>query len=1009
MGADYLSIRITQDQAANIVLEKYGLEGVIESLPGELDFNFRINTDSGIYLLKVSRPESDISYIEFQQKLLDHVASSSMGLAFPETIPDLKGEKLSELKDDQGRTRKIRLFSWIEGRLWSSVNPINNQLLFSLGSKAGKLVKALEDFDHPLAHRKFEWDIAQARWTYETLHLFSEEQQEVITYFQDRYKSFQEHYQQLRKSVVHNDINDNNVIVTDDLIEPEVKAIIDYGDAMHTQLINDLAVAIAYAVMGKPDPLSAAIPVVKGYHNSFPLHEKELEFLYTLVAMRLVISVTKSAMNKQAEPDNRYLLISEKPAWDLLNKWRMVKEEHALISFRYACKYTPHPNESAFKQWSTNNNVKLNALFPTLNKERVHQLDLSISSAWIGHQSELDDLDHFQYKLNRLQARKPERIIAGGYLEPRSVYTSSAYDKPGNNGTVSRTIHLGIDLWVPAGTPVHALFDGVVVTSVNDAGNKEYGGLIIVKHRTDQFDFFTLHGHLSLKSLEDTKVGQHLKKGDRIGTIGSSPENGNWVPHLHFQIMLSTLGYVKDFPGVAYPRELDVWKSICPDPNLFLKNTGLERQPSGELQDTIAYRNKHLGKSLSLSYKEPLKIVRGSGIYLIDEKGRKYLDTVNNVAHVGHEHPDVVKAGQQQMAVLNTNTRYLHDNINDLTKALLSTFPEELSVVYFVNSGSEANELALRMVRTYTGQRDIIAVEVGYHGNTIGCVDISSYKFDGKGGTGAPEHTHVVPIPDRYRGIYQGEDTGSRYVGHIEEQIETIQSLGRKVAGFICESIMSCGGQIELPEGYLRQAYEYVRSAGGLCIADEVQMGCGRVGNAFWGFQLHEVIPDIVTIGKPFGNGHPLAAVVCTQQVADAFANGMEYFNTFGGNPVSCAIGIEVLRVIKDEGLQENALEVGNYLKSELKKMQDEFPVIGDVRGQGLFLGIELADKSKNPLTEKAAYLINRMKDLGVLMSTDGKDDNVLKIKPPMVFSRENAQELLSGLSIVFQEDYMRQ
>jgi len=326
-----------------------------------------------------------------------------------------------------------------------------------------------------------------------------------------------------------------------------------------------------------------------------------------------------------------------------------------------------------------------------------------------------------------------------------------------------------------------------------------------------------------------------------------------------------------------------------------------------------------------------------------------------------------------------------------------------------VNSGSEANELALRMARVCTGQKDMIAVEIGYHGNTSGCVDISSYKFDGKGGAGAPEHTHIVPLPDRFRGIYRGENTGARYAGHIQEQVHHIQSLKRNVAGFICESIISCGGQIELPEGYLIIAYESVRKAGGICIADEVQMGCGRIGSAFWGFQLHGVIPDIVTIGKPIGNGHPLAAVVCTPQVADAFDNGMEYFNTFGGNPVSCAIGKEVLHVLKQEKLQENALLVGNYLKSELVKMQEEFVIIGDVRGQGLFLGIELTDNSKNPLTEKAAYMANRMKDLGILISTDGYDINVLKIKPPMVFSRENADELLARLRTVFLEDFMKQ
>ncbi len=363
---------------------------------------------------------------------------------------------------------------------------------------------------------------------------------------------------------------------------------------------------------------------------------------------------------------------------------------------------------------------------------------------------------------------------------------------------------------------------------------------------------------------------------------------------------------------------------------------------------------------------------------------------------------------QKQTAVLNTNTRYLHENINEFAKELLSTFPQELSVVHFVNSGSEANELALRMAYTFTGQKDMIAIEVGYHGNTNSCINISSYKFDGKGGKGAPEYTHIVPLPDSYRGIYQGENTGAKYASHIKNQIEKVNAKGRKIAGFICESIISCGGQIELPKDYLSIAYDSIRKEGGLCIADEVQTGCGRVGSAFWGFQLQNVVPDIVTIGKPIGNGHPLAAVVCTQKVADAFANGMEYFNTFGGNPVSCAIGTEVLRVIKEERLQENAMLAGNFLKSELDLLQKDFPIIGQIRGQGLFLGFELVDINKNPLSAQAKYLVNRMKELGILMSTDGKDNNVLKIKPPMVFSKANADELIFRLKTVLNEDFMR-
>ena len=592
-------------------------------------------------------------------------------------------------------------------------------------------------------------------------------------------------------------------------------------------------------------------------------------------------------------------------------------------------------------------------------------------------------------------------------MEPRPIYTSDAYDNIGNYGRESRTIHLGVDFWLPEQTPIYALLDSEVVIVTNDAGYKEYGGLIVLKHVIKDLEFYTLYGHLSIESINKLNIGDTIKKGEEIAKLGNPLENGNWAPHLHFQIMLSLLNYKNDFPGVAYYRQIDVWKSMCPDPNLLFRNKNLQHKKGKSNTNLINYRQQHLGKSLSLQYKTPLKIVRGSGQYLIDQNGQKYLDTVNNVAHVGHEHPKVVKAGQNQMAVLNTNSRYLHENINNLAAELIKTLPPELSVLHFANSGSEANELAIRMAKAYTNEQDIIASEVGYHGNTNICVDISSYKFDGKGGKGAPEHTHIFPLPNSFRGKFRGENTGTLYAKEVKKQIDTIYKKERGVAAFIIEPIISCGGQIELPENFLKEAYKHIRKAGGICISDEVQTGCGRMGKTFWGFQLHDVIPDIVTIGKPIGNGHPLAAVACTPEVASAFANGMEYFNTFGGNPVSCAIGIEVLQTVKREKLQENALSVGCFLKEELLKLSKEFPIIGDVRGQGFFLGIELVDGHMNPLAAQTEYLANRMKDYGILMSTDGPDHNVLKIKPPMVFTKENAKELIHYLKKIFAEDFM--
>lgn len=1005
----YDNLKITIQQAEDMLFNLFKIKGKASALPGEVDFNFRIKVENSEgYILKISRPNEDEGYLDFQQKLLQYVEANGQNLIAPKVIKDKEGNAISEITDTFGKQRKVRLLSWVSGRVWSAVNPQLNDLRYSLGEQCGLLTQALQGFKHPEAEREFVWDVAQASWTKAHTHVFENEEKDIVEYFQNQFENTQDTYSKLRKAVVHNDANDNNVIVSSQLINPKVQAAIDYGDAIHTQIINDVAIACAYAIMNHNDALDAALPIVKGYHKTFPLQEEELKHLYNAIAMRLVISVTKSAINKIEEPNNKYLLISEKPAWEVLKKWRDISEDFAHFSFREACGFVPHPNQEKFNTWSKNTSFKVSDLFPTVNKNEIAPIDLSVSSKWIGHQKDFNDLDVFQFKINKLQSENPNKIIAGGYLEPRVLYTSSAYDKIGNYGKESRTIHLGTDFWLSENTAVHALFDGEVVTAVDDAGDKKYGGLVILKHNINDFEFFTLYGHNTVESATKHTIGNIIKKGEKIAELGNHLENGNWTPHLHFQMMLSLLDYKNDFPGVAYVNQINVWKGICPDPNLLFKSEALKNKNLVTNEDLIAYRKQHLGKSLSLQYKVPIKMVRGAGQYLIDQYGRKYLDTVNNVAHVGHEHPSVVQAGQEQMALINTNSRYLHDNINALAKELIETLPPELNVLHFVNSGSEANELAIRMVKANTGERDIIASEIGYHGNSNMCIDISSYKFDGKGGSGTPEYTQIFPLPDAFRGKYRGENTAEDYAKEVKKCIDTIKAKGRNVGALIVEPIISCGGQVELPKGFLTKAYKHVRDAGGLCISDEVQVGCGRLGKTFWGFQLHNVIPDIVTIGKPLGNGHPLAAVACTQEVAEKFANGMEYFNTFGGNPVSCAIGTEVLKTVKREKLQENALQVGEFLKAELTALSKEFPIIGDVRGQGLFLGIELVDANMNPLAQQTDYLANRMKAHGILMSTDGPDHNVLKIKPPLVFTKENAEELIHYLRKIFKEDVMQ-
>ena len=999
--------KISIKEILKILELNFDVKGSIKELVGEVDYNFKVESKCGKnYLLKISGPNFESDYIDFQINLLEYL-NKNCEIEITKSELTIEGSRSCIVKDGLGRDRCVRLLSWVEGRLWSSVNPINKSLRKELGYKAAILSNSLINFKHSFSKREIEWDISNSLWVEDHLDKFDTDQKKILKTFIIDFKKNLPLYNDLTKSIIHNDINDNNIIVSNDLLNPSVKSIIDFGDSVYTQTINDLAVTCSYGIMNVNDPLAACCEIISGYYNISSITDNELKLLYNLIAMRLVISVTKSLINRFKEPDNKYLLISEKPAWELLKKWVEVDSEFAYYSYRKACDLNAHPEQNNFYKWALENRFSVTDLFSSIKKNKLYKIDLSVGSKWIGGRNEIEDLELFQHKIEKLQKKYPDKIITGGYLEPRSIYSSNSYEKIGNYGDESRTIHLGLDFWLPPGTKVNLMFDGEIVVAVNDKGHKEYGGLLILKHNIQDLEFYTLYGHNTVESVLKNKVGSKVKKGDVIAEIGNYPENGNWAPHLHFQIILSMLNYKIDYPGVCYFNQMEIWKDLCPDPNLLFKSIDLVNDKHESDEELIKYRHKNLGKSLKLHYDKPIHVVRGEGVYLIDYYGRKYLDTVNNVAHVGHENESVVNEGQNQMSILNTNSRYLHKNINDFTKELLKTLPKELSIVHFVNSGSEANELAVRMMKSHTGENDIIVSEHGYHGNTNICVDISSYKFDGKGGNGAPEHTHVIPMPSKFNGKYQGENSVDDYVGEIEKCIENIKTKKRKLGGFIIEPIISCGGQVELPKGFLKKSYEIIRKNGGICISDEVQVGCGRLGKSFWGFQLHDVVPDIITIGKPLGNGHPIGAVVCTKEIAESFANGMEFFNTFGGNPVSCSIATQVLKVVENQNLQENAKIVGEYFKKELKKLMTEFDLIADVRGQGLFLGIELIDQKMNSLQKKTKYIINRLKKFGILSNLDGPKNNVIKIKPPLTFHKDNCDKFIFYIRKILKEDYL--
>ncbi|MDC7699469.1 aspartate aminotransferase family protein [Vogesella indigofera] len=419
-------------------------------------------------------------------------------------------------------------------------------------------------------------------------------------------------------------------------------------------------------------------------------------------------------------------------------------------------------------------------------------------------------------------------------------------------------------------------------------------------------------------------------------------------------------------------------------------------------QALIQRRQQVLGQAYRLFYEQPLHVVRGEGVWLYDADGNAYLDVYNNVASVGHSHPRVVDAIARQAATLNTHTRYLNDIILDYAERLLATLPAATSQAMFTCTGSEANDLALRLAANYSGGAGVIVTSHAYHGVTSS-VAACSPAF----GHNVPLGVHVrtVPAPDAYRypDDDEGEDVGARFTRHVEQAIADLQRHGIRPAALLVDTLFTSDGVFAEPAGFLAGAVDAIRAAGGLFIADEVQAGFARSGSHFWGFQRHGVTPDIVTMGKPMGNGHPIAGLTARPEIIDAFGRQVRYFNTFGGNPVSCVAGLAVLDIIRDEGLQQNARDTGAYLKAGFDTLAAKHALIGDVRGAGFFLGVELVTdrQRKTAATAETARIVNALRQRQILISATGPAGNILKVRPQLPFSRANADQLLATLDEV--------
>ena len=1001
--------RIAAREAAAITGELWGLKAHATSLPGERDANFLLEGDSGErFVLKVSGASERPERLGLQHALIAQARERDPALRLPEAVPTATGE-LRAMRDFGGRGHRVRLFRYLEGLPLSAFRRRPRPLLESVGGLVGRVQRALDGFDHPeLDVQEIPWAPAHAPAVIAAASEILAEEDGFGTYraVADAVREHLPDLLALPAGALHNDANDDNLLLTagtPETANPEDVALLDFGDSVRGPLICEAATATLYTTAAAFEPLPAAAQVLAGFAAERPVSEKEADLFGAALATRALVSAGVAALRRAqvaGAAADEYLMVSQGGVWRVLRALDAEAAEVTAGRFRLAAGFSPLPRLA--RRCAAVRRAAAEATRPLTLPGTSLALDLSPESPAIDPGAATESL-----RATVMAATGTAGGAIGRYLEPR-VPETAARDPHLGPRVQPATLQLGIEIFAPAGTPVRAPLAG----EVDWAGDSGSGVSAGIRHVLDGEVFWTSYRHLDPGCLETLVPGRAVEAGEELGTVAESAGVSDPPPHLQFQVLLGR--FRGQPPRRTAAADLPVLSALSADPLDFF-GLGPEARVRSEVREEdggrlLEARRRRFSNALSISYDVPIRVVRGRGARLYDDTGRDYLDMVNNVANVGHAHPRVANAISRQAALLNTNTRYLYRQLTDYAERLGETFPAPLEVVFLTNSGSEANDLALRIARAHLGRQETLAFDGGYHGNLTSLIDVSPYKLDGRGGRPGPPWLHRLPMPDGYRGRFRDGD-GDFPESLIADAESRVRRAGP--ATLIGEAILSCGGQIVPPPGYLGALYRAVRSAGGVIVADEVQTGFGRTGPEFWAFRAvqdsgERLTPDIVTLGKPAGNGHPLGAVVTTRELARSFETGMEYFNTFGGNPVSCAAGLAVLDVIREERLAEHAAAVGKQLVGGLKALATRYPILGHVRGRGLFLGFELVrdPSSREPATEEARRLVNRLRDFGILNSTDGPDANVIKLKPPLPFSSTDAAYYLEVLETVLEEQF---
>ncbi|MQG94436.1 aminotransferase [Pseudomonas sp. MN1F] len=948
---------LSEAQAHALLQTHYGLDGDLTALGSQQDLNFRVDAAQGRFVLKACH--GSYAQIELQAQHAALAFLREQSLPVPAVQAAQSGETLLAVNID-GQPLRVRLLDYIDGQPVTRLKHMPPRLMAELGRLCARLDKALADFDHPGLVRTLQWDPQHAQALIEHLLQVLQDAgqrtriEQATRLASERLAPLAE---RLPTQAVHLDITDDNTVwARDDQRQWQLQGVIDFGDLSRTWRIADLSVTCAALLHhAEGDPLRI-LPAVSAYQALNPLTEAELRALWPLVLNRAAVLVLSSAQQLAVDPDNQYTRDNVAHEWEIFDTATAVPFALMEAAILQAAGL---PTDAADLSGCA-------PLLPELAGQPVKRVDLGVLSA----HCEAGNWEQPGFDQHLLSAQPaPACSLHGQYR-----LSQTHVDRPEEPATCA----LGVELHVPNGSPLQA----------PEAG-------IWQRHGDGRGCLRTPRWALWLQGLEDAPAdGQAVAQGRSLGSS---------CGFLGVQLCLDT-GIQP--PLFAKPSQAAAWLALCPSPAALL-GFDCDAEPLPDPQALLARRDASFARSQKHYYAQPPQIERGWRNYLIDLQGRSYLDMLNNVAVLGHGHPRMAAESARQWSLLNTNSRFHYAAITEFSERLLDLAPEGFDRVFMVNSGTEANDLAIRLAWAYSGGRDLLSVLEAYHGWSVATDAISTSIADNPQALETrPDWVHPVEAPNTFRGRFRGADTAADYLRDVDAKLADLDARGRQLAGIICEPVYGNAGGISLPAGYLRQAYAKVRARGGVCIADEVQVGYGRLGEYFWGFEEQGVVPDIITMAKGMGNGQPLGVVITRREIAEALEAEGYFFSSAGGSPVSCRIGMAVLDVMQEEGLWDNARDTGRYFKARLQALVDKHPLAGAAHGSGFYLGLELVRNrdTLEPASEETMLLCDRLRELGIFMQPTGDYLNILKIKPPMCTTRASVDYFVDSIDRVLGE-----